>query len=317
LIIIVIAQNAGAVSAGGFERAVRGVLGPNANLQVRYVDQDPADEETEALGNDADGVVELTWSEDDARAKIHCYVARQQRWVDREIVFRSNGPSPEREAAERARLLGFAVATLLGVESPPAKPEPVPSAKPPPRVPARRSVEPRRGATPPTPRRSLEFGGIASVGMAGPASGFGASAAVRLVLARPLWLRVFVAGRAGDVDAAQVSTRTVELGVGPSVALLPRSTPWELGLRADVMLSYFGAAYLAANSLVPEHRSRWLGGCDFLGEIGFRFAGNTGMFVAGGVEAVLGPTDIYARGVRMAVVPAFRGVGELGLRTAF
>jgi hypothetical protein len=264
-----------------------------------------------AEGAGGDGVVELTWSADHSRARLHCYVGREQRWLDREISFGGSVVDPRDEATERGRLLGFAVATMFTETA-------VETASPPPRA----GAEPAMAATTPRRReraqgRSLEFAGIASSGLRGTASGLGASAGARWQATGPLSLRGFVAGRAGNVPEAQASTRTAQVGAGVSWAFLPSTTSVELGVRADALLSYFQATHLSDDDVVPDTKSRWLPGFDGLLEGGVRFTESAGLYAGMGIEAMVGATELYTHGRRVAVVPPLRMVGELGFRTRF
>jgi hypothetical protein len=323
LIIIVIAQEAGDSTSVAFDRAARGALGRDANLKIFDAAADPPDDESVARGNDADGVVELTWSADRSRARVHCYFTRQRRWVDREISFAGSGDDAEREFAERGRLLGFAVATMFAdgseqlipaaVAAPTKKSDATPgaSAKP-------ATTDARPGPEHGSPRtHSLEFAGIVSSGLHGTASGLGAAAALRLGWTGPLSVRGFVAGRAGNIPRAQASTRTLQAGGGVSAGWLPASSPWDAGVRLDLLLSYFEASHLSEDDAVPDRRSRWLPGGDLLAEAGFRFADYAGLYAGAGVEVTFGSTEIYTHGQQVAVIPALRAVGELGFRTHF
>ncbi|HKY35117.1 MAG TPA: hypothetical protein VJN18_04190 [Polyangiaceae bacterium] len=313
LIVLLVAQDAGDPSIAAFERTVRSVLGPSASLKLERVAEDPADEDSAARGVDVDGVVELSSSPDHSTARLHCYVSRQARWVDREITFGGNAGSQEQEASERGRLLGFAVATMFAEDSV-APSRPVPAARPTASRPAQSkpSRERARART-----RSLELAGIASSGLDGTASGLGASAGARFQWVGPLTLRGFVAGRAGNVPEAQAVTRTGHVGAGLSWGFLPSAASFELGVRADALLSYFQASHFSEDDIVPNTKSRWLPGFDGLLEGGFRFMGNAGLFTGVGIEAMLGSTELYTHGRRVAVVPPFRLVGELGLRARF
>ena len=110
---IAIALEAGDPALVAFEHPARGVLGPEATLRIDTAASDPPDAEVAVLGANADGVVELTLSEDGAHARLHCYLPGQKRWIDRDIVFGTDGAPSESEATERGRLLGFAAATMF------------------------------------------------------------------------------------------------------------------------------------------------------------------------------------------------------------
>ena len=303
-----------------FHQAARRVLGNEAKLEFESVASDPPDPEIVARAAGADGVVELGFTPADNKARVHCYVVKDQRWVDREISFGDSHASLQTEAVERGRLLGFAVASMFSGEPPPE-----PASRPPaPIAPtlAPLAVKPDSGrpsaseATEQT-GRSIEFAGIVSSGLQGTAAGLGASAALRLAWSGPLWARVFLAGRTGNIPEAQASTRTVQLGAGLALALFPVGHRFQLGARVDAFANYFDASHLSEDDVRPDRRSRWLPGADLLVEGGVRLSGGAGVMLATGLEALAGKTEIYTHGNEVAVVPPFRAVAELGFRTRF
>jgi hypothetical protein len=317
LIVIAIALEPGDARVTAFERAARGVLGPEATLLVEHVADDPPDADSVARGTRADGVVELTLSAEQAR--LHCYFSHQGRWVDREIRFGPESAPHDREAAERGRLLGLAVGTMFSgdVDEPSAAPPPRPE---PSRAPPLANPTPpdRYRARVTTSRRfMLEFSGTANAGIRGTASELGAAAGLRFGWVGPLALRAFVAGRAGSIPEAQATSRTAQLGVGSSLRLLPEASRWLLGVRADAMLSYFTMSHLSEDDLEPDKRLRFLPGCDLFAEAGFRFSETLSLHAGAGVEAMFGSTFVYTHERRVAVVPPFRAVGELGVRAFF
>jgi hypothetical protein len=321
VVVLVIAHHLGDPLSMAFERAARDVLGQDAEIELVAVDSDPGDEDSVARAASADGVVELSWQEDGSRARIHCWVTRDARWIDREIVFNRGEALSERDAAEQGRLLGFAAATMFSNERAPehVRRDQAPSfgarAAPPSVTDERpREADGEGRAAPP---RSLEFAGIFSSGVEGDAGGIGAMAGLRLHLSGPLFVRGFVAGRAGNLPKAQATTRTAMVGAGAAFSALPSSSRWGLGVRADAFVGYFSASHLSEDDVAPDQRSRWLPGGDILAEAGYRFAGGAGVFTGAGVESVLGRTDVYTHGSRVAVVPVIRLVGELGFRTEF
>ncbi len=317
LVVVAIALEVGDARTLAFERAARGVLGPDATVLFEHVLEDPPDEDSVARGARADGIVELTLNAD--RARLHCYFPDQARWVDREIYFGSVGAPDDSEAAERGRLLGLAVATMFAgdVDAPShaASPTPEPARAPAPlRPPARDRSRPPTAAS---RRWTLEFAGTATSGIRGSASELGAAAGLRWSWLGPVALRVFVAGRAGSIPEAQATTRTAQVGGGSSARLAPEDSPWILGVRADAMLSYFTMSHLSEDDLEADQRFRLLPGCDFLAEGGFRLAETLSLHAGAGVEAMFGSTTVYTHGRRVAVVPPFRAVGELGVRALF
>jgi opacity protein-like surface antigen len=88
-------------------------------------------------------------------------------------------------------------------------------------------------------------------------------------------------------------------------------------LRADAFASYFDASHLSEDDLEPDLRSRWQAGADLIAEAGYRFTVGAGVFLGAGIEGMLGKTEIYTHHNRVAVIPPFRAVAELGFRTYF
>jgi hypothetical protein len=319
LIVIAIALEASDPTMVAFKHAAEGVLGPEAVVEVETTANDPPDQETAARGARADGIVELTLNAADGSARLHCYLSREQRWLDREIAFGAGGPTSEREAAERGRLLGFAAATMFASDggAPPPDAPPVPPQRPPRTTPDRAPSQ--SSGAPPATRRNLsfEFAGTVSSGIGGTAAGLGATAAVRFRLSGLLGARAFLAGRAGSIPEAQSTTRTLEMGGGLAAQLLPEPSRWILGVRTDAMLSYFEAVHFSADDAVPDERARLLPGADLLLEPGFRLTDAVSLYAGAGVTAMLGTTTVHTHGKQVAVVPVLRAVGELGLRTGF
>jgi len=313
---------------GALVQAARRVLGADARIGTEAVSIDPPDAESVKKGRDGDGVVEVSFSSDGSRAKIHCYLGRERRWLDREIGFGETQGSARSEANERGRMLGFAIATMFSEDSVEELTEEPTAAAPPAalektapvRFTAPPTAEQRPTVSEPTPwsrGRSIEFAGIASTGLNGTAAGLGASAGLRLALAGPLWSRLFIAGRAGNIPQAQASTRMLFMGVGLALALLPAAARLELGVRADLGAGYFDAAHLSEDDVQPDRRSRWQLGADLVAEAGARISGTTHAFVGFGVEGMLGKTEIYTHGNRVAVVAPVRATAEVGFRTGF
>jgi hypothetical protein len=324
LVILLVAQAAPSPEMGAsFERAARGALGPNAKIEIVTVDDDPPDEESAARASagTVDGIVELSWSSA-ARARLHCYLAREGRWVDREITFDTSRSSSTREISERGRLLGFAVATMFapdehGAEAATSQGEPRPAAivVPPP---APTDTPAPRPVSPPQPQRTLEFAGVFSSGIGGIASSVGATAALRLAWLGPVSARFFLSGRAGSIAQAQATTRTALGGAGLAVSALPPEATLQLGARLDAFVSNFAASHLSEDDVEADTQNRWLPGAALLAEGGLRFPrGVVGLFLGGGLEAVAGRTHIYTHGLEVANVPPLRIVGELSLRASF
>lgn len=308
-----------------FQRAAQRVLGSGAQIQTELAPSDPSDEELVSKSTGVDGVVELSFSPDGEEARLHCYISSENRWLDRQISFGEGRGGLRSEINERGRLLGFAVATMYTRDAGDTEREQVPAAAtvldaPAPERSPQAPVaaqERRLPVTERASRRLAEFSAIVSSGLGGTASGLGASAGFRLGLWGPLWGRLFVAGRSGNIPEAQASTRTALMGGGVAVALLPESTPYELGARLDAFAAYFDASHLSEDDVEPDRRSRWQAGADLVAEGGWRLTAGAGLFLGVGVEGVLGETAIYTHHNRVALVPPFRATAEIGFRTRF
>jgi hypothetical protein len=182
-------------------------------------------------------------------------------------------------------------------------------------APPARETSRRTGAS--SRRTSFEFAGTVSSGIGGTASSLGATAALRTELTRPLALRGFVAGRAGSIPEAQATTRTLELGAGLAFQLSPVESRFLFGTRADALVSYFEAVHFSADDVEPDDQARFLPGADLLAEAGFRVSEAVSLYAGAGVEAMFGSTGVYTHGKRVALVPPFRGIAELGVRAGF
>src|SRR6187402_1341610 len=110
LIVFVLTQEASQPETQAFTTAALEVLGTGAQLRVVAVPADLADQKVveQAMGAGADGTIELSWTDDRERALVRCYVAGEQRWVDRSITF-----GHDEDDRERGRMLGYAVASMF------------------------------------------------------------------------------------------------------------------------------------------------------------------------------------------------------------
>jgi len=309
-----------------FQKAAQRVLGSETQLRTQFVISDPPDEVAVARAPDANGVVELSFSPEGEKARLHCYLAREKRWIEREISFGDSTGNAQSEIAERGRLLGFAVATMYASDNgeeaheqdTPSSPAVAPSAsEAPPAAESPRRAQPQSATVSERRRFVAEFAGIASTGLEGTASGLGASAGFRVALRGPVWARLFIAGRSGNIPEAQASTRTGLMGGGFAFAFLPDAATFELGTRLDFFASYFDASHLSEDDVAADRRSRWQAGADIVAEGGWRITRDAGAFLGLGVEGVLGKTEVYTHHQLVALVPPLRATAELGFRTRF
>lgn len=310
LVVLILSSADADPAAPALAGAARELLGETATIRLVLTPSDLPDAVALQRAGAADGVVELVWSDDHQSALLHCYVTRDARWVDRKITF-----SADDEAAQRGRLLGFAIASMFPrLASPPETPE-TPRASPPPPADAQAVVAAKSRARP--ARVELELAATATTGVRGPADAVGAMLGVRLPLARAFSLHASVGARVGEIPSAQAATKSANGALGLAWLASPGDSPIQLGLRADFIASWLEVTRPSASDSEVESRSRWTAGAAALLEGGYRFSGRLGAYAGAGTEAVLSPTDVYTQGELEAELPTFRVVGELGLRARF
>jgi len=344
LVVFVMAPARVDSSTPPFEQAAREVLGPSAELRLEQVASLPPDALALERAGPADGVVEMSWNAEQHQAVLHCYIASEQRWVDRTIHFDAADRDPD-----RGRLLGFAAAAMfVGAPSfvraraqeqaivgpaPMAPPGPVSAPTLPVTaapsgpgsmdaqasasldvVPSRAS--PSRGQV--STAGTLEFAGVASGGFgAGASLELGALAALGVPLSESLSARVQLEGREGEIAPAQAVVRRVLAGVGLAWNALPEASPVELTIRADGLGSWFQVSHLSADDVASVKNHGWLFGGDALATLGYRVSTLLTLSVGVGFEAMLGQTHVFTHGVERATLPACRGLAALGFVTHF
>lgn len=328
LVVFVLSPDPAEPTTAAFESASFEVLGPSTALRVEALAAPLTDVTALDRAGAADGVVELSWDTSRQSVFLHCYIASEERWIDRTIRFGGHDSDPE-----RGRLLGFAVASMfMGA----------------PRFARARVAQQERDVTPavdsdvvspstreraaaapvavlpaepqvsrPTAQRALEFAGVVASGSTGTSGEVGALAALRFQLSEPLWLRLQLSARAGEVPSAQSNLRRVLAGLGVAWSALSESNPVELGVRADALGGWLQVAHLSSDDVQRVHHHRWLLGGDAIATLGFRVSGVATLYAGLGIEAVLGRTFVYTHGVEVATERNLRGVGEAGFRTRF
>jgi hypothetical protein len=331
------------------ERAAHEVLGPSAELRVEAVASPLSDGAVLERAGPADGVVELHWNGARRTALLHCYIASEQRWVDRAIRF-----SPADSEPDRGRMLGFAVASMF-MEAPrffrarrgedasvaqlsgeasvgPTSVAPVEPAVTSPPVPSPRgasaapssagladtSWSPDRLAAQGVGRNTLEFAGVATRGLGGSSGAeVGALAALGVPLSERLSLHVQLAGRTGELALAQANVRRVITGAGLAWNALPDADRVALRLRVDALGSWFQVSHLSSDDVASVENHGWLFGGDAVVTLGYRISSLLTFSAGIGLEAMSGQTHVFTHGVERATLPALHGLGELGFLTHF
>lgn len=345
LVVFVTSSAPAEPTTAAFERSAREVLGTSATLRVERVADPLADSAALDRAGSADGVVELSWNSAAHTAMLHCYIASEQRWLDRAIRF-----SPADGAADRGRMLGFAVASMFldaprfahartdEPDSAEAPARQTPSSSPPvetvvtrPRGPSPLQPEAASGAevteaSALTTKRSppgagpnmIEFAGLVATGF-GYSSGteMGALVALGVPLSGPLALRFQLTGRTGELPVAQANVRRVMAGVGLAYNGWSDTDRLVLRLRVDALGNWFQVSHLSSDDVARVDNHGWLVGGDAAATLGYRISAPLTCFASLGLEAMSGQTHVFTHGVERATLPAFRGIGELGFMTHF
>jgi hypothetical protein len=326
LVILVASGSANEPATTAMVGAVREALGGDAEVLVREVPVEPAeqqgglhvtDEEAVALGTSlhADAIVELQWRDaDHRRALLHVRVRSEPRWADREVGFDALDAQPE-----RGRMIGFAVASMMPDE---LRPPPIPPPPPAPEGPPPPSDVPSPvRASVPTPGRPIRWRGAvdsAVMGsLGGNATGIGGAVSGRWDFAQHFSLRLGAAARAGQVPAAGASTLILYGAVGLVWRALEATDKTGLGLSARVdFLGMRDQVDRPSTDGGASQASLILPGADVALEASWLFRW-VSVFVSIGAEGAFGATPVYVHSERIATIPPVRGVTELGGRFHF
>jgi hypothetical protein len=318
LLILIGASSADRPHAPLLSTAVSDGLGRSARIVVEERDADPSDEEAASLADGMRGsaVAEIAWGDEQhTRARVHVYLAADRSWYDRELSFEKGDALEERE-----RAIGFLVGAMIrdteaALTMPPRPPVVVSE---PARAPVVRAPEIDAPAPPPPARETasrfaVDVAGLVSTGIDGDAAGLGPSLRGRVVVAGALSLHAGASLGFGSIAGADARMTTTRLVAGGRFRWLTvaRDLSFDLGLEA-----------LAVNHAVRRDdpiaaRDRWLAGAHTDVGVGWRASRLLEPFATVGVDAVLGKTPINVAGVRLAQIPPFRGVAELGVRMHF
>lgn len=331
LLILVLSPSAEEPTNSALERAAREVLGASAAVHLERLPEPVSDAAAIERAGQAGNVAEILWENGRESVRMHCYIAADQRWVDRTIVFGANDRDEE-----RGRLLGFAMGSMFsdaaassdqtqGDEAGPGTAVGIEVAPVVPAGPPRRSEAdqpaPAPVLHPPTTpaHRSLNFAvQVASPGADGETSPeLGVAAAFGWGFAPWLALRFGVGARMGEIPAAQANLRRLNGSVGVVWELLRPSSAIDLALRTDAIGGWVQVAHLSSDDVQRVHHHRWVGGGDAVFDVGYRLSALSSIGAGLGLEALAGNTHVYTHGREVATVPMWHGLAELQFRTQF
>lgn len=314
LVLVVLLGTSPDPTADAIMTTARRALGPEA-IVLAETSATTSDDDALAIAErvHARAVARVTWADGSFRvARLHVHVAPSSSsdWANDEITFQ-----PQDVASEKGRTVGYTLASMvqrIEQEHEAAAPKAPPPAPPPPTPPPAPSVAPteRPLARPPASRSALDVH-VHGIGVIGAdASGVGGGGAVRWWPGSHIGFRAGAGARGGRIEAANASTTTVSLAVGPGYRTMIATT-LELGLRADfVVLRH-------AVTREDTTHARWLGAVDLLVELGWAVSAHGGVVASLGSEVALGTTSIRVGGADVGDLPTLRGIAELGARFRF
>jgi hypothetical protein len=326
VVILVAAGGAADPTTYAIERAASEALGRSAGVLVHESMGAPTDSEalaaSPATGRSA--IVEVTWADGGHRvAVLRVHLAGGERWLDRTIGFGASDAD-----SERARTIGFALASMIP-ESETNAAGPPPSAPPPPETAnvagvatSARVAEADRGPSYPatdTRRFALDLFAVGAAGVNASVDAAGAGGAVEAFVLPPFALRFGGAVRAGPMASARGSVVTLLGTTGLSLQpWRPAPTrPVGVGLRLDYVLMSQSLSHQSLTGSTASTRSRALSGGDVLAEFEWECAPGVELVLGGGIEEMFATTYIDLNGARVAALPPLSALAEAGLRLPF
>jgi hypothetical protein len=296
--------------------AVIDALGRDSRVLVEERADEPNDAAAAAVADGVRGsaVAEVTWADDThARARLHVYLAVDRTWYDRDVAF-----EPGDAIEERERAIGFLVGAMIretqgtALALPP-RPPPVVSQPVLPVVSSAAEVV-APPAAPARPRRfAVDVAGVMTTGIEGDAAGLGPSLRGHVFLIDPISIHAGASLGFGSVDAADARITTTRIVAGARIRWLTVGSDLAFDLGIDALT----VNHSVRRSDPAADRDRWLAGGHTDIGVAWRASALLEPFATAGVDAVLGNTPITVAGARLAQIPPFRAVLEVGLKIRF
>jgi hypothetical protein len=328
LVMLVQSNDANDASTEATIEAARRAIGGDAIVKIAPFSDPPTDEQTKETASHvpsatepgktgtADAVVVLTWSDAHRRVHLHLLRVAEGTFVDRDIGF-----DPSDAPRERARTIGFALASMMpdrGAATPDnAAVAPPPVSSVPPTASPEENTRPPVLPAPRVYRGSISALGLGAVGVGGFGGGAGGGILFEWFLGRWLGVRAGFSGRAEEVGPVS-GTSYVLAGSAGARARLAQNGPFELGVGADALLLWQQLSHLDADDPNgPQHSSRFLPGLSLTADFAWYFVDAASLVVGAGAEAAFGQTDLFLRGRDVATLVPVRVMGQVGFRVRF
>lgn len=316
VIVLVVASDAQQPPTKNVTDAISEALGADAVILEQQTPRpDAADLEPLASSISADAAASIVWtSQNGGRAHVRLLVRRTGATSERDIDFRAADAS-----GDRARAVGFAIASMLPASMPADLPAPPPAT--PPAAPTREIERPPPPPPPPAPsddrsarRWGIEALAMGTMGVGGEADGFGAELGATIAITRSFDVRASMGATRGALTSsnARLTVMRPRVGAGWTVAVLG---PVSMALRLDVG-PCFHLVESHANAS-PSTGSRWVPAATPAGEIQWRLAPAFEILAKVGAEVAFGTTRVLVADEERGTIPAVRLVGQTGVRLLF
>jgi hypothetical protein len=268
------------------------------------------------------GAATISWTSAERREAAvnvrHCATGDESRF---QLTFAAGDP-----AAERARSVGFVIASALHASEPrldanattpdlaAAAPVAVPSAP----VAAVAVIDRDQVRPAVKSGRALDAFLLVGVPLGGAGGGLGGGLAGRFVVTPGWGVRLGLQARSGQIDAAQSSLFEAGLSAGLTARLRAPGPRWwpAIGLRLDVSALYEAVTHFSSDDPDPVRRHRFFPAANGLGELSWP-VGPLDLQLSAGVQAALAVADVVVHGNKVAEIPAWRAMLEAGFRVGF
>ena len=277
-------------------KSAQEVLGHGVTVRVEVI----ADNQASVDANPTSAYAWLTWDARDPRtAHLRCYVPENRRWVQRDVTFSEQDPENE-----RGRTLGFVIGSIfIEVREPQVQSTlPVPQLHKEPSL-----VEPKR----------FVIAAAASIAAPGDVTSLGAWIGAQRGLSRIFWLGLAGEGRIGTVPKAQAGTRFFSAGTLSTLRLWPQQGHGWWGLQAFLGAEHVTFIHQSDDDPVEITQSAWVPKLELLAHGNLDLSATSMLFMDVGTNYRFGSTDVYVHQSLKAHIPAFVGIGRIGVGTRF
>ena len=280
-------------------KSAQEVLGQDVAVRVEVVGTD-GDRAISVDEHPTSAYAWLAWDSRDSRvAHLRCYVPDDKRWVQRDVTFAEQDPENE-----RGRTLGFVIGSIFVEAREPQTRSPVPV----PQLP--------KDQSPIGPKR-FTISAAASVAAPGDVTSLGAWIGAQRRLSSIFWVGLAGEGRIGTVSEAQAGTRFFSAGAFSTVRLLPQSGHGWWGLQTFMGTEHVTFVHLSEDDPSPATHSAWVPKLELLAHGELDLSAASILFVDIGTNYRFGSTDVFVHQSLKAHIPAFIGIGRVGVGTRF